>query len=174
MEVLDSEEEELAREAEWEAAEAVRITQRRRRLRRAAEQGRRIKEREARRTSEGPGAEAAPGYVRLSFRLKRLTAPSVAELETAFSAFEARVVSRSDAGAVLAVASEERALSCALAFHGWSQQSCSEATQLVYRSLRVVVAPVAAGGRALAGSRPTVAATRLRVVACDQGGSALI
>ena len=39
------------------------------------------------------------------------------------------------------------------------------------RSITVVVAPVAASGRALAGERPTVAVTKVRIMACDGSSS---
>jgi hypothetical protein len=175
--VLDSEEEEAAREEDWDRAEAMRYAQRRRTARRLAEQAKRIREREARGTaaekSAGNPTEAL-GYVRLVLAVPRrrsasqaATTPKKCELEAAFAEFEAHVVSI-DAirgSAVLAVAGGAgRALACALAFHGWPQRIHNEATQTVYRSIRVVVAPVTAGGRALAGPRQTIAASRRQVL----------
>mmetsp|Transcript_16275 Transcript_16275/g.52077 ORF Transcript_16275/g.52077 Transcript_16275/m.52077 type:complete len:371 (-) Transcript_16275:43-1155(-) len=203
--VLDSEderEEQARREEEWQAAETVRREHARRRLRRAEEQARRLRAREAAGEPAGgaAGAGAAPAggarapgasdggsaYVRLAFRGPRPgrrarrnckgapEAPTAAMLEEAFADFAARVVRLDAESALLVVTGESRALGCALSFHGWAERPCDEATRAVYSRVRVVVAPVSADGRALPGPTPTVAATCKRVVACDADGGSLI
>jgi len=195
IDVLDSDDEMKAREAEWEAAEAVRRAQKRRKARYAAEQMRRMRQgvdpkpapapAPAPATGSGakpaPAAEApaTPSYVRVAFReavaAGTRPAPPAAELEAAFQQHGAKVVSLGASNAVLKVpGGESCAVSCAVTFHGWEGSACSEATRSVYKDIRMVVAPVSVSGSALPGPNPTVVASKLHVVTCDQAGAKLL
>lgn len=176
--ILDSDEEE-AQEEERQELEAVRRKHSRQRVRLATENARQMAEQEMnqaqphRTTSGGDLSDVRFSYVRLTFRcpLKQgESIPSADELATAFAEFDARVVSVTSEVAVLAVASQDNAMGCALAFHGWTKKVYAEGQKRVLRTIRIVTAPVTATGRAMSGPRATVAATQSRVVACDHEG----
>lgn len=176
--ILDSDEE-AAQEEERQELEVVRRKHARKRMRVASESARQLAEKELQQTradsatGEHLNARACSSYVRVSFRcpLKEgENLPSNGELTTAFADFGAQVLSLSSDTAVLAVTSEENALGCALAFHGWPKKVHGEAQRRVLQRIRIVTAPVTASGRAIAGPRATVAATHSRVAACDRTG----
>jgi hypothetical protein len=176
VEVLDSDEEEAAREEKEQAAEALRFAQKRVRMRRTAEQAERIRQREA--ESGNLHRKHSPstlGYLRLSLRrsskVGQVADISADSLETAFKQFGARVVMLQSDVAVLAVQSESSAITCALSFHNWMQRLVSEAEKDTFKAIRLVVAPVAASGKALAGVQETIVVSRSQVAACDRQGS---
>jgi len=179
VDVLDSDEEQAQREAELQAAEYVRRKHDERRTRRAAQQAQRLLERKRAKpyASTGQQSAAMRGHVRLSFRKhvgETHTLPSSGDINAAFAelGFEVLdVLSLCAQSAVLAVKTEAQALSCTLAFHGWPGRSLTDEAQVVLRKVSIVTGPVASSGRALAGQRTTVTATRKKIASCDQSGA---
>lgn len=168
VEVFDSGEEDAARNAEWEAAEAVRRVHARRRRFRAAEQARRSQEPKE---TAGVAAGLQRSHVRLKLRAgsgPRLGADNV---ERALSSFGCRVASADPTHIVASVENEARAVACVLNFHGWQQRACSEAERHLFSRVSVVTGPVSREGHALAGSQATVTATQSKIVYCDRGGA---
>lgn len=172
VEVFDSGEEDAARNAEWEAAEAVRNVHARRRRLRAAEQARRE---QARHEEEPKAAAKAAGPQRSHVRLK-LRGGLAPRLETddiqqALLTFHCRVLSADAAHVVVSVESEARAVACVLSFHGWQGRACTAAEVHLFSRVSVVTGPVSREGHALAGSQATVTATQSKIVYCDRGGA---
>jgi len=172
VEVLDSGDENAARSAEWEAAEAVRRVHARRRRCRAEEQARRA--RATKETAGGVAVGLQRSHVRLKLRSGASPRLEACDVERALVSFGCKVTSADAAYIVASVESEARAVACVLGFHGWQRRACNTAEQHLFSRVSLVTGPVSREGHALAGSQATVTATQSKIIYCDRGGAACL